>query len=282
MHLIMKRLKINNFIIMIKMKRKKALIISLILLSILTYSGFRYFLYIDYYKPSSKLYFSSIPVMLNHYYTYSQEKNHKISKDSFYCFLDSYLGDSIYEHYFPTIHFLFKQENHIRLLHYPDSNVMILYDIGSDGKDDSLKNKVFEDSLPFLYPIIWYKGDILLGYIKPPSIMDFPLLDNEFFKKGIRVISPKMDSILTNEISSQVRATLQQRSYRNDSFLLLIELSYLTNSKEWKGNLLFNGNNTKTEYYEDIIGLYEAEMTKKNFSNDADSIVLMLKYPEHW
>jgi hypothetical protein len=159
---------------------------------------------------------------------------------------------------------------------------MILYDIGSDGKDDSLKNKVFEDSLPFLYPIIWYKGDILLGYIKPPSIMDFPLLDNEFFKKGIRVISPKMDSILTNEISSQVRATLQQRSYRNDSFLLLIELSYLTNSKEWKGNLLFNGNNTKTEYYEDIIGLYEAEMTKKNFSNDADSIVLMLKYPEHW
>ncbi|KAF0204069.1 MAG: hypothetical protein FD170_758 [Bacteroidetes bacterium] len=267
---------------MMKMKRKKALIISLILLSILTYSGFKYFLFIDYYKPTGSFYFSSIPIMLNHYYTYSQEQNQKISKDSFYCFLDSYLSDSIYEHHFPTIHFLFKQESRIRLIHYPDSNVIVLYDIGSDRKDDSLKNKVFEDSLPFLYPIIGYKGDILLGYIKPPSIMDLPLLDNEFFKKGTRIRSLKMDSILTNEISSQVRAILQQRSYRNDSILLLIELSYLTTSKEWKGNVLFNGNNTKPEYYEDILDLYEAGLAIKNFSNDADSIVIMLRYPEYW
>lgn len=243
----------------------------------LTFLSSSYYQYRDYYKPDNDYLFFYIPVFLNTYSMVNSGDAASYSKDDLYSFIDSYYNDSIFIDVFPTIRFLKKHKANIRFHYYPDSNYFILYDIGIDGRDDSLQGKVFEN-LPYYYPLIRSKGDILLGYSSPTGICDNENSNNWFFKNGERVAVKPMDSIITDNVYPDVIMSNQKNSAVNDSILLLFRLNYSESNQTWKCKLLCNWSQTDPELVEQISDDLVKNLSEKKFHVNADSIIYNFKY----
>ncbi len=258
----------------------KKIIISLFLLGIvsfLMFVSYNYCHYWEYYKTDKHSLFANIPVFLGTYSTGNRVDDPSYSKDDFYSFIDSYYNDSIFIDAFPTVNFLKQHKADIRFHYYPDSNCFVLYDIGLDGRDDSLKGKVYE-KLPYYYSLIWPKGDIFLGSISPPDICDYMNGNNWYFKNGNRVAVKPMDSLITHNVYPDLIWSFQNDTVIGDSILLLFRLKYLESEQSWQGKLLCNWSQTDSRLAEHILDRFERRLSEQIFYLYADSIIYNFSY----
>ncbi len=259
----------------------KKIFIGIFLLGILTslmFVSYNYYQYWEYYKADDdNSIFFNIPSFLG---TYSMVNNHDkltYSKEDFYSFVDSYYNDSLYIGAFPAIRFLKQHKADIRFHYYPDSNYFVLYDIGIDGQDDSLKGKVFE-KLPYYYSLIMPKGDIFLGAITVPDICDNRNGNNWYFKNGQRVAVKPMDSIIAGNVYPDVISSIQNDFVVGDSILLLFSLRYLEFDQIWQSKLLCNWGQTDSQVAKNILLNFEKRLSEKKLYSNADSIVYNFSY----
>jgi hypothetical protein len=152
-----------------------------------------------------------------------------------------------------------------------------LYDIGIDGQDDSLQEKVFE-KLPYSYSLIRPKGDIFLGAISVPDICDNKNRNNWYFKNGQRVAVKPMDSIIINNVYPDVISSIQNDIVVEDSILLLFCLKYLEFNQIWQSKLICNWSQTDSHVAKNILSNFEKRLSEKKFYSNADSIVYNFSY----
>ena len=237
-----------------------------------------YYHYRDYYMTNKKSLFFYIPTFLGTYYLEKSEENESYNKDEFYLFMNSYYSDSLFIASFPTGNFLNHQKEDIRFCFNADSNYFVLYDIGIDRKDDSLKKKVFEE-LPFLYPVLRPKGDILLGYIMPHAWCDNENSLNWYFKNSQRVAVNTMDSIIRDSVYPDVVSLIQNDTVVTDSVFLLFRLRHLESDDIWQSKLLCNWTQTNPKMTGQISDKIIEMLVVNKFHLNADSIIYHFKYP---
>jgi len=216
----------------------------------IVYVSYSILLYRDYFKTDKNSLFFYIPIILGTYNSESNNENKSYSKDDFYSFINSYYTDSLFIETFPTIRFLNRHKEDIRFDFHPDSNYFVLYDIGIDGTDDSLKGRVFE-KIYFYYPILRPEGDILLGYIMPHNNCDYRSGLNWYFKNGQRIAVENM---------------------------FLINLRYSETGRIWHSNLLCNWSQTSPPMTRFILDNFENSLIKNKFEINADSIIYNFRY----
>lgn len=241
------------------------------------YISCSFFLYRDYFKADKNSLFFYIPIILGTYSSESNNENNSYTKDDFYSFINSYYADSLFIAAFPTIKFLNRHKDNIRFGFHPDSNYFVLYDIGIDGTDDSLKGKVFE-KIYFYYPILRPKGDILLGYIMPHNDCDYRSGLNWYFKNGQRIAVENMDKIINDNVYPEVVFSLQKESVEVDSISFLISSRYSETGRIWHSKLLCNWSQTSPLLSKFILDNFESSLSKNKVDINADSIIYNFRY----
>lgn len=243
----------------------------------IVYVSYSIILYRDYFKTDKNSLFFYIPIILGTYSSESSNEDTTYSKDDFYSFINSYYADSLFIATFPTIRFLNRHKDNIRFDFHPDSNYFVLYDIGIDGTDDSLKGKVFE-KIYFYYPILRPEGDILLGYIMPHNDCDYRSGLNWYFKNGQRIAVEKMDKIINDNVYPDVVLSLNKSSVAIDSISFLISLRYSETGRIWQSKLLCNWSQTSPLMTRLILDNFENSLIKNKFEINADSIIYNFRY----
>jgi len=258
---------------------KKNIIKLLFSVIILTtaYISYSFFLYRDYFKKDKNSLFFYIPIILGTYSSESNNENNSFTKDDFYSFINSYYTDSLFISFYPTINFLNRHKEEIRFDFHPDSNYYVLYHIGIDGIDDSLKGKVFE-KLPFYYPLYKPKGDILLGYFMPHNKCVIKNGLNWYFINSKRLPVSFMDSILNEKVLHSVSSSIEENFENLNSIQLLFKFHY---DSIWESTVLCNWSNTSYELTYLLSEKIKESLTMNEFELYADSIILNFDLPKH-
>lgn len=259
------------------MKKNTVRLFLIAIIATIVYVSYSLFLYRDYFKSDRNSLFFYIPIILGTYINENNNEDNSYSKDNFYSFINSYYTDSLFIATFPTIRFLNHHKEDIRFDFHPDSNYFILYDIGIDGIDDSLKGKVFE-KLFFYYPILRLKGDIMLGFIMPHNECDYRNGLNWYFKNGQRVPVKNMDSIINYNIYPDVVMSLQKKSVVMESISFLIRLKYIESDSIWQSKLICNWSQTNPALVKYILDNFESCLLKHKVDIKADSIIYNFEY----